>query len=257
MIAERTHAAPASSFALLKREAHLNDRLRAASRNGAARSEEAKSPALVNVFNLAIWLMAGVVPFIPFAWASSPWDALTYRLLGNGGDYWHILIGVPFFLAYPMIWLRLRAVFSTQLSTPLERRLIWSAVGCSVACTILVHVPYLLHLAGESGDQRLAVPSLIFGLVASSAIAALLLRRPITPTRACLVGLDAAYLANATLCLIMFREPGGLHWWRVGWLMSVVLYWPILFELIWLLVQTSRAKGHKSESKPAEELISA
>lgn len=235
----------------------MNDRSRAESLKGATRSEEAKCAAWVNAFALAIWLLAGVIPFIPFAWASSPWLAVTQRLSGNGGDYWHILIGVPFFLAYPMIWLRLRALFSTQLSTPIERHLIWSAVGCSVACTTLVHVPYLLHLVGPIDDQRLAVPSLVFGIVASSAIATLLLRRQISPTRACLVGLNAAYLANSTLCLIMFREPTGLHWWRVGWLVSVVIYWPILLDLIWLLIQTFRAKGRESVSKPAEELVSA
>ena len=235
----------------------MNDRSRAASINGAARSEEAKSPSWVNAFMLAIWLLAGIIPFIPFAWASSPWVAVTQRLSGNGGDYWHILIGVPFFLAYPMIWLRLRPLFSTQLSTPIERRLIWSAVACSVACTTLVHVPYLLHLVGTSEDQRLSVPSLIFGLAACGAMAALLLRRPISPTRACLVGLDAAYLANATLCLIMFREPSGLHWWRVGWLVSVVIYWPILLELMWLLIQTSRANDRKSIPEPQDELVSS
>ena len=50
------------------------------------------------------------------------------------------------------------------------RRLIWSAVGLSIGGTILVEVPFLLHLAGTSEWQRLSVLSLGFGIVVASAI---------------------------------------------------------------------------------------
>lgn len=213
-------------------------------------------PDWVNAFALAIWLLAGVIPFIPLAWGASPWLAVTLRLSENEGDWWHLFMGLPFFLAYPMIWLRFRGLFFRQPSTRMERRVIWGAVACSVACTILVHVPFLLHIVGTSKWQTLAIPSLIFGLVACGVLGALLLQHRISPTRECLVGLDAAYLANSALCLIMFREPSGIHWGRAGWLISAVIFWPILLEMIWLLVQALRVSRRNSIVEPAKELIS-
>src|SRR6202790_337328 len=61
---------------------------------------------------------------------------------GNQGNWWHALVGAPFFLAFPMIWLRLRAVFSKQLSTSIGRRSIWIAVGLSTCGAISVQVPF-------------------------------------------------------------------------------------------------------------------
>jgi hypothetical protein len=235
----------------------VDDRSRAASINGAARSEEAKSSTWVNVFFLAIWLLAGAMPFIPYDYGSSILDNVLMRLPENEGNVWHMFMGVPFFLAYPMIWLRLRALFSTQPPTPIERRLIWSAVACSVACTILVHVPFLLHFAGASEWQRLAVPSLVFGIVALGALAALLLPRQISPTWACLVGLDTAYLGNLVLCLIMYSHAEGGRWSKAGWLVSTVIVWPILLELMWLLIQTFRANDRKSIPELQDELVSS
>jgi len=53
-------------------EVHVDDYSRAASIKGAARSEEEKGSAWVNVFALVIWLLAGAVAFIPFAFDTSP-----------------------------------------------------------------------------------------------------------------------------------------------------------------------------------------
>src|ERR1700677_4236149 len=118
---------------------------------------------------LVIWLLAGGVAFIPFAFDTSPWDAVTLRVPGNQGNWWHFLAGGPFFLAYPMIWLKLRALFSNRLSTAMERRAIWIVAGLSALGTILVEVPFLLHLAGTSEWQRLAVLGLGFGILIVSA----------------------------------------------------------------------------------------
>lgn len=224
----------------------MDDHVRAADDNGAACSKEEQGPAWVNAIALLIWLLAGAVAFLPFAFDTSPWDAVTLRVPGNQGNWWHLLVGAPFFLAYPMIWLRLRSLFSTQLSTAIERRLIWSAVACSIAGTTLVQVPFLLHLAGTSEWQRLSVLSLGFGTVAASAIVLLRLRSQISPTRACIVGLDTAYLANAALCLVVYSEATGSLWSRSGWLVSIVIVWPIAADLIWLFIQTLRT--HESQS---------
>lgn len=212
-----------------------------ADQNAVAMPVQEREQTWINTIALLIWLLAGVVAFLPFALNTSPWDAVTLHVPGNQGNWWHVLVGAPFFLAYPMIWLRLRSLFSSQLSTAMERRLIWSVVGLSIAATTLVQVPFLLHLAGTSEWQRLSVLSLGFGIVVASAVLLFLRRRHFLPTRACLVGLDAAYLANVALCLVVYSGATGGMWSRSGWLLSMVIVWPIVFELVWLFIQTFRA----------------
>jgi len=220
-----------------------------ASENGAAWSKEVQDPTWVNAIALLIWLLAGAVPFIPFAFDTSPWDAVTLRVPGNQGNWWHLLVGAPFFLAYPIIWLRLRSLFSEQPLTAIGRRFVWSAVGLSIGGTILVEVPFLLHLAGTSEWQRLSVLSLGFGIVVASAIILFLQRRRISPNRACLVGLDTAYLANVALCLVVYSRASGNIWSRSGWFLSMVIVWPILSELIWLFIRPFRTQGSQINSR--------
>jgi hypothetical protein len=216
---------------------------RAEVNEGAAVSNEGREPTWLNAIALLIWLLAGAVAFFPFAFDTSPWDAVTLRVPGNQGNWWHFLAGAPFFLAFPMIWLRLRSLFSTQRSTPIGRRISWTAVSLSIGGTILVELPFLLHLAGTSEWQRFSVLGVGFGTVVASAILLFLRRRKISPTRACLVGLNTAYLANAALCLVVYSGASGGIWSRSGWMVSMAIVWPIVFELIWLFIQTFRTQG--------------
>ena len=206
--------------------------------NQAAWPNEERYPVWANVIALLIWLLAGALTLVPFARDTSPWNAVTLRVPGDQGNWWHVLVGAPFFLAFPMIWLRLRALFSSQLSTRMGRRVMWWVVGASIAGTTMVQIPFLLHLAGTSEWQRFAVLSLGFGIMIASAILLFVRRRHISPTWACLVGLETAYLANAALCLIVYSEATGSMWSRCGWLVSMVLVWPIALELCWLFLRT-------------------
>jgi hypothetical protein len=132
--------------------------------------------------------------------------------------------------------------FLRQLSSAIQRRLIWSVVGLSICGTTLVEAPFLLHLAGTSEWQRLSVVSLGFGIMVASAIILLFRYRTISPIRACVVGLNTAYLANATLCLVVYGGATGTKWSKSGWLISIVIVWPIVSELIWILIETFRSK---------------
>jgi hypothetical protein len=161
------------------------------------------------------------------------------------------LFSAPFFLAYPMIWLRLRSLFSIQPSTAIGRRLIWITVALSIVGTTLVQVPFLLHLAGTSEWQRLSVLSLGFGIVVASALILLLRRRHLSSNQACLVGLDTAYLANAALCLVVYSGAAGNLRSKSGWLISMVIVWPIVFELIWLFGQTFRTQRSQLNPRTA------
>ena len=217
-------------------------------KSGPASSRERQDPAWANAVALLLWLSAGAVAFLPFAFDTSPWDAMTLRVPGNQGNWWHALVGAPFFLAYPMIWLRLRSFFTTHLSTRIGRRLIWIAVASSIGGTISVQAPFLLHLAGTSEWQRLSVLSLCFGIVIASGITLFVRRRHIAPTQACLVGLGTAYLANAALCLVVYSEATGTIGSRSGWLVSMVIVWPIVCELMWRFINTFRTRGSKIAS---------
>ena len=77
-----------------------------------------------------------------------------------------------------------------------------------------------------------------FGIVVASAIFLFMRRSDIFPTCACLVALDATYLANAGLCLVVYSDATGNIWSRSGWLVTMVIVWPMVLELAWLVTQT-------------------
>jgi hypothetical protein len=182
---------------------------------------------------LTVWLLAGVSAFLPFAVGTSPWNALTLQVPGNQGNWWHVLVGFPFFLAFPMIWLRLRAFGSMQSSSKTERRLIWGAVGISASGTVLVEIPFVLHRAGTSESQRLTIIALGLGVLIACSTFLFRRRRHLSPSRACAIGLSSAYLANAALCLVVYASAPGRFSSRSGWLVTAVIVWPIAFDLIW------------------------
>lgn len=227
----------------------MDSRAQGAENIGAIWPKEENSPAWVGAIALLVWLAAGTVAFLPFALDTSPWDAVTLHVPGNQGNWWHVLVGAPFFLAYPMIWLRMRALFTKQPLTVLGRRLIWSAVCLSIVGTTLVEAPFLLHLAGTSEWQRLSVLSLGFGIVAAPAFVLFLGRRRISATQACIAWLDTAYLANAALCLVVYNGAPGSTGSRLGWIVTMWIVWPIVVELLWLFTQTLRMQPSKVASR--------
>src|SRR5438876_11021287 len=127
----------------------------------AASLNEVGYPFWLNTLALVIWILAAAVVFLPLALYTSPWDAVRLRVPGNQGNWWHFLIGAPFFLAFPMIWLRLRSLLSRRLSTPAGRRLIWAVVALSIGGTISVILPFLLRLGNLARvNERRRLPVL-------------------------------------------------------------------------------------------------
>jgi len=205
--------------------------------------EEERAPVWFNSVALLISVTAAVTAFLPMALDTSPWDAVRLRVPGNQGNWWHFLIGAPFFLAFPMIWLRLRSLLSRRLSTPAGRRLIWAVVALSIGGTISVTLPFLLrlgNLARMNEWRRLSVLCPTLGIVITSGALLFLRRRDMLPTRACLVGLNTAYLANAALCLVVYGPMPGAARSRSGWIVTMVIVWPMLLELVWTFVRSFR-----------------
>lgn len=205
--------------------------------------EEERAPTWFNAVALLIWVTAVVVAFLPIALYTSPWDAVRFRVPGNEGNWWHFLIGAPYFFAFPMVWLRLRALFSRRLSTPAGRRLIWIVVAFSICGTISVTLPFLLRLGNLSRMnewRRLSILCPTLGIILASGLLLFFRRREIPPTRASLVGLNTAYLTNAALCLVVYAPMPGTAPSKLGWIVTVVIVWPMLLELLWIFIQSFR-----------------
>jgi hypothetical protein len=145
------------------------------------------------------------------------------------------------FLAFPMIWLRLRRLFSRQGLSLGAKRLIWIASAFSICGTVLMETPFLLHLAGTSEWQRFVVLGLGFGIIIASVLILILRRSRFSPTQACLAGLNTAYLADLSMCLVIYAGAEGSTWSHIGWIVSIVIVWPMTCELLWLLGRSFRS----------------
>jgi len=188
---------------------------------------------------LLVWLIAAATVFVPFARNTSALDAVTLHVPGNQGNWWHVLVGAPFFLAFPMLWLRM--LLASQYPPRGFRRLLWVVIGLSLGGTVLVELPFLRHLAGTSEWQRLVVLALGLG-IALVCTALLWARRfSIAPSLLCIAGLETAYLANAALCLVVYADATGPVWSRLGWIVTMGTVWPIALELVAIFSRSFRA----------------
>ncbi|MFC5860769.1 hypothetical protein ACFPT7_00525 [Acidicapsa dinghuensis] len=196
-----------------------------------------------NALMLLVWLVAAVTVFVPFARDTSALDAVTLHVPGNQGNWWHVLVGVPLFLAFPMLWLRLRALSAKQLPTRVGRRVLWVVIGLSLVGTVLVELPFLRHLAGTSEWQRLVVLGLGLGIALVCTAMLWVKRRSIAPMQLCIAGIETAYLANAALCLVVYAEAMGPVWSRLGWLVTMGTVWPMALDLVTIFTQSFRAES--------------
>lgn len=204
---------------------------------------EGRHASAFDLFALLVSMLAVIVVFLPFASNTSALDAVTLRVPGNQGNWWHALIGAPFFLAFPMIWVRLRSLTSKRMPTSGGQRFLWIVVGLSICATISVEMPFLLHLAGTSEWQRLTVLCLGFGIVVVSGAGLYFRRRSLSISRACLVGLNTAYLANAALCLVVYSNAEGPISSRTGWLITMIIVWPMALEIVLIFLQSPSPKS--------------
>lgn len=191
----------------------------------------------VNILMLIVWTVAAVDAVLPLALGTSPLDAVLMRVPGNEGNWWHILIGLPFFLSLPMIWLRWRVLNSPELPT-LARRILWTVIIFSAVGMLLVEAPFLLQLAGTSVLQRWAVIFSGIGIILICGIFLYVRRKKLHPVQACIIGLTAAYLANASLCLIIFGEAKFEGTPRSGWYVTLIIVLPMMIQLIGLLFRS-------------------
>lgn len=203
-------------------------------------TKQPRREAFAGIGALIVSLVTVVVVFVPFAFNTSPLDAVTLRVPENQDNWWHALVGAPFFLAFPLVLVRVRTVLTEQ---PLKRasyRAISIIAGLCVCGTIAVETPFLLHLAGTSDWQRAAVLSLGFGIIIASAATLFWRRASLNAYQVCVTAINTAYLANAALCLVVYSDATGPVQSRSGWLVTMVVVWPMAFELVWTYIDNFR-----------------
>lgn len=192
-------------------------------------------PRWLQVGAALAWLAASAMVFVPFARETSAWDALTLHVPGDQGNWWHVLVGLPFFLAYPMLWLGLPALFSAGQSKGRRFGPLLVLASISSIGTALVEAPFVALRAGTSALQRFEVIVLGLGVLCAGASVLVARRRRIRGGDASLMALSTAYLANLAICLIVYSEATGSVWSKFGWLASTVLAVPMGAEWLWLL----------------------
>jgi hypothetical protein len=198
-------------------------------------------PRTANILMLIIWIAAGVGIVLPFALGTSPLDALLLRVPHNEGNWWHALVGLPFLLSLPMIWLHWHALNSATQPATHIRKVLWILITFSAVGTLLVEIPFLLHRAGTSELQRLEVIFSGIGIILLSGTILYAKRKKIPATQACLAGIAASYMANAFLCLIVYGETKFENYSRSGWYLTAAVALPIFLELIWLLFKNKKS----------------
>jgi len=199
-------------------------------------------PRLENILMIIVWLIAAIGVLLPFALGTSPLDALLMRVPNNEGNWWHVLVGLPFFLSLPMIWMRWHVLNSATVPALLVRRIFWIMIIFSAFGTLLVETPFLLHRAGTSERQRLEVIFLGMGIILLAGIFLFVKQKKLHPTIACIIGATAAYLANAFLCLIVYGEEKFGNQSRDGWYVTAVIVLPIFIDAIWLMYKKTDAE---------------
>lgn len=202
-------------------------------------TDELNFPRFATILMLVTWITAGIGIILPFAVGTSPLDALLLKVPHNEGNWWHALVGLPFFLSLPMIWLHLRLLGPGKLHTFFGTKLLWIVIIFSALGTLLVETPFLLHRAGTSELQRLEVIFLGIGIILINGIFLFIKRKEIILIRALFISICAAYLSNAFLCLIVYGEAKFQGQSRSGWYLTVIIVLPILIEMMWLLFKKS------------------
>lgn len=214
-----------------------------------------QNSAWLSIIGLLFSLAAAVIIFVPFAAKTSPWDAVTLRVPGEQGNWWHLLIGVPFLLAIPMIWLRLRSIFSLHSSAPPGRLLVYILAALSACGTIVVELPFVLRLGNYAHlpieRQLSAIVSGLGPLLVCGAI--LLIRyRNLSSIDTCFLALNGAYLANAALCLLFYAPMR-----ESGWTVVMIVGWFMVLEIAWIFLQSFRAFDRPSSDTEVDPLAIA
>lgn len=108
--------------------------------------------AVIGPFALIVWLLAAAAMFLPFASDTSPWDAVTFRVPGDQGNWWHFLVGLPFLLhlAGTSEWQRLVVLslgFGTVIASGAFLFVYYHGLSPTRVCLVALNTAYLGNAA--------------------------------------------------------------------------------------------------------------
>jgi hypothetical protein len=185
------------------------------------------------VIALVISLPLTAVVFLDFAEGISPWNVASAFVFDElhfwSMEDWQLaLCAAPFFLAFPLMWLGIRSIFSAKLSGP-ESIGVWSLVGLSACATLIIDADLMVDFFRyHNGGELAAVGP---GIVVGAAAAIVCRRRHFSAERCRLIGLYVCYVANGIVCLIAFAENQNL-----GWYVALIIVCGMSGELLRLLI---------------------
>jgi hypothetical protein len=184
------------------------------------------------VIALVISLPSTAVVFLDFAEGISPWNVASAFVFDElhfwSMEDWQLaLCAAPFFLAFPLMWLGIRSIFSAKLSGP-ESIGVWSLVGLSACATLIIDADLMVDFFHYHNGGELVAVGLGFVIGAPALI--FCRRRRLSAERSRPVGLYICYVANGVICLIAFAENKNL-----GWYVSLVIVCGMCAELMRLL----------------------
>ena len=161
----------------------------------------------------ALGLIGVATPFLPFTFDVSPLDALRE-------EFELVILGSPFFLAPLASAASMRLVLSGR-SSKQERVIAYFLSGISACATLYITIFFLFDETPSTFEAWLAVVSTWVAIALGIALVVTAGRRG-SPEMATVIAIQAAYVANASFCLILFRED-----WQSGaiiTLLTVLVY---------------------------------
>jgi hypothetical protein len=181
-------------------------------------------PVAIRVIALLISIPAIAIVFLEFAESTSPWNVVVSPLSEGYGSDWPLsLLGVPFFLAFPLAWLALRSLFSSRISLT-ELVIAWAIIGISLAATIVFNIMVLHDILLYGGGAPKPPIFMSITILVAGALLLIFRRRHLTRAHAPLIALYIAYLANATLCILGFDSIQNLGWYLTIPVAAVMIF---------------------------------
>jgi hypothetical protein len=152
---------------------------------------------------LILGIPAVVLLFLPYTSNTSPWTAISGSM-----EYGVALLGWPFFLAIVICIVQVRLFLNKSFSG--TERTIYRLLACAALAVGLVFI------WAEGFTKETIGWDLTFGIPFLVAVLLIVFTARLSPEKAAIVALKAAWLPNAIMCGINFWPRSFFSGWEIG-----------------------------------------
>ena len=162
-----------------------------------------------------LFLPGVAVCFLPFTYGISPFDVLVELVEDfdlkdfSWDDFYELAPAVPFFLAFPILWTKARAVFTSRIiKFEITAFYISALLALTAECYWIV---YLLIVSFEYWNWVTFLAfycPLLVPLIAGLAFVVVILRKRIQHQITSVICMELAWLVNAIFFVILFLRLG-------------------------------------------------